>query len=76
MTEIKTVPFIFDIPENTIELEISAKIYQDGKIRTCCSEIRDMANIRKGIVVGEEYDDAHAIYELTDEVKKELGIDG
>ena len=73
---IKTVPFMFDIPENTVELGVVAKIYKDGKIQTCSTEITDLAEVRKGMVAGEEYDDAHAVWCLTEEAKKELGIDG
>ena len=57
---IKTVPFMFDIPENTVELGVVAKIYKDGQIQTCSTEITDLAEVRKGMVAGEEYDDAHA----------------
>lgn len=73
--KIKTVPFMVDIPENTLELVIAAKIYLDGEVRTCTTEIKDMGEIHKGMIAGEEYDEANAIYELSDELKKRLGIE-
>lgn len=45
--EIKTVPFMWDIPENTLEMRIVCKIYEDGEIRTATSTIKDMGEIRK-----------------------------
>lgn len=75
MREIKTVPFMFDIPDGTLELKITAKVYLNGQIQECGTEITDMGEIRKGIVAGEEYNDANAIYTLTDEAKKELGLE-
>lgn len=63
---IKTMPFMFDIPENTLEMRIICKIYEDGEIRTAHSTIKDMGEIRKGMIAGEEYDEAHAVYELVE----------
>lgn len=73
--KIKTVPFMVDIPENTLELKITAKIYINGRIHECGTEITDLTEIRKGMIAGEEYDAANAMYALTDKAKKELGIE-
>lgn len=72
--EIKTVPFMCDIPITALSLEIKAKVFLEGEIRECNAEI-DIEEIRKGMVAGEEWDDAHATWELTDKAKKELEID-
>ena len=73
--EIKTVPFLVDIPENTLELEITAKVYLNGQIQKCSTEITDLTEIRKGMMAGEEYYAANAEFVLTDKAKKELGIE-
>lgn len=72
---IKTVPFLVDIPENTLELEITAKVYINGQILKYGTEITDLTEIRKGMIAGEEYNAANAMYVLTDKAKKELGIE-
>ena len=74
--EIKTMPFMYDIPENTLEMCIVCKIYEDGEIRTATSTIKDMGEIRKGMIAGAEYDEANAVYELVgggeDGISKDL----
>ena len=72
--EIKTVPFMCEIPAATVGLKMTAKVFLNGKVCECVSEV-DIEEIRKGMIVGEEYEDANAIYVLTDEAKKELGLD-
>lgn len=64
--EIKTMPFMFDIPENTLEMRIVCKIYEDGEIRTVHCTIKDMGEIRKGMIAGAEYEEANAVYELVE----------
>lgn len=64
--EIKTVPFMWDIPESTVELEIIAKCYIDGEIKEATSTIKDIGTIRKGMTAGEEYDEANAVYEVAE----------
>lgn len=64
--EIKTVPFMWDIPESTVELEMVAKCYIDGEIKKATSTIKDIGTIRKGMIAGEEYDEANAVYELVE----------
>lgn len=76
MEEIKTVPFITDIPESTISLEINATIFVDGEVKVATLKIDDAGTIRKQMIKGEEYDEENMTYALTDEVKKRLGIDG
>ncbi len=63
---IKIVPFMWDIPESTVELEIIAKCYIDGEIKAATSTIKDIGTIRKGMIAGEEYDEAHALYEIVE----------
>lgn len=64
--EIKTVPFMWDIPESTVELEIIAKCYIDGEIKEATFTIKDISTIRKGMIAGEEYDEANAVYEVAE----------
>lgn len=73
--EIKTMPFMFDIPENTLEIRIVCKIYEDGEIKTVHSTIKDMGEIRKGMIAGAEYDEANAVYELVEGVENAVGTD-
>ena len=70
--EIKTVPFITDIPENTVALEINATIFKDGEIQRMTMTIDDMNTIRNQIIKGQEYEDENVVYMLTDEARKEL----
>ena len=70
--EIKTVPFIIDIPENTVALEINATIFKDGEIQRATMTIDDMNTIRNQIIKGQEYMDENTVYMLTDEARKEL----
>lgn len=72
--EIKTVPFMCDIPVAALSLELKAKVFLNGEVNECNAEI-DIEEIRKGMVAGEEWDDAHATWVLTEKAKKELGID-
>lgn len=74
MEEIKTVPFITDIPESTISLEINATIFVNGELRVATMKIDDAGVIRKQMIKGEEYDVENAVYMLTDEAKEMLGI--
>ena len=73
--KIKTVPFMWDIPENTLEMCIVCKIYEDGEIRTATSTIKDMGEIRKGMIAGAEYDEANAVYELVERGENAVGTD-
>ena len=72
--EIKTVPFITDIPESTISLEINATVFVDGELKVFTLKIDDAGTIRKQMIKGEEYDEEHGQWVLTDEVKELLGI--
>ena len=72
--EIKTVPFMFDIPTTALELEIKAKVFLQGEVRECTTKL-DIEEIRKGMVAGEEWEDANGVWCLTEEAKKELGIE-
>ena len=54
MEEIKTVPFITDIPESTISLEINATIFVDGELQMATMRIDDAGTIRKQMIKGEE----------------------
>ncbi len=74
MEEIKTVPFILDIPENTVALEINATIFVDGELQMATMRIDDAGTIRKQMIKGEEYEDENEVYTLTDEAKEMLGI--
>jgi len=74
MDEIKTVPFITDIPESTISLEINATIFVDGELKVATLKIDDAGIIRKQMIKGEEYDDEHGYWVLTEEAKEQLGI--
>ena len=73
--EIKTVPFITDIPQSTIGLKIEATMYVDGKVVSATMEINDADVIREGMLKGEEWEDENARYALTEEAKKELGLE-
>lgn len=73
MEEIKTVPFITDIPQSTISLEIIATIFVDGELRVATMKIDDAGVIRKQMIKGEEYDDENAVYTLTDAAKVVFG---
>ena len=73
--EIKTVPFMCEIPAATVELKMTAKVFLNGKLYECVSEV-DIEEVRKGMITGGEYEDANTMYTLTDEAKKELGLDG
>lgn len=72
--EIKTVPFITDIPESTISLEINATIFVDGELKVATLKIDDAGTIRKQMIKGEEYDEEYGQWVLTDEAKEQLGI--
>ena len=72
--EIKTVPFITNIPQSTIALKITATIFVDGELHTAITEINSADAIREGMLKGEEWDEEHARWFLTDEVRKELGL--
>lgn len=74
MIEIKTVPFMCDIPVTALSLELKAKVFLNGEVCECNTEI-DIEEIRKGMVAGEEWDDAHGVWCLTDDAKKELGLE-
>ena len=74
MDELKTVPFILDIPENTVALEINATIFKDGEIQRATMTIDDMNTIRNQIIKGQEYVDENEVYTLTDKAKEQLGI--
>ena len=69
MEEIKTVPFITDIPESTISLEINATIFVDGELKVATLKIDDAGIIRKQMIKGQEYEDENAVYTLTDETR-------
>lgn len=69
---IKTVPFITEIPEGTIALEIKATLFVNGKMITANTVINNAAVVQNGILRGYEYDEEHAVYKLTDEYMKEL----
>lgn len=71
--KIKTVPFMWDIPENTLEMHIACKIYEDGEIRTVECTIKDMGEIHKGMIAGAEYDEANAVYELVEGCEDAVG---
>lgn len=70
--QIRTVPFMTDIPEGTIALEINATIFEKGKMVNYQLQIDDSAIIHRQMLEGYQYDEEHEVrYELTDRVKKE-----
>ena len=68
MEEIKTVPFITDIPESTISLEINATIFVDGELQRATMRIDDAGTIRKQMIKGKEYDDEKHEFTVFEEV--------
>lgn len=74
MDEIKTVPFIIDIPESTIMLEINVEMLIGGEVKAATMSIADAGIIRRQMIKGEEYEDEYGQWMLTDEAKEQLGI--
>ena len=72
--EIKTVPFITNIPQSTIGLKITATVFIDGELHTAVTEINSADVIREGMVKGEEWEEENTRWVLTDEARKELGL--
>jgi hypothetical protein len=71
--EIKTVPFLTDVPEGTISIEINVKMLVEGKIVEGKAIIDDSASIHKNMVAGAEYEWDHAVFSLTDKALTEMG---
>ena len=71
--KVKTVPFMIDIPEGTVSLEMKVKMLVKGEIVEAKTIIDDSASIHKNMVAGAEYDMDHAIYTLTDKALTEIG---
>lgn len=69
--EIKTVPFMTYIPESTIALEFTAKIYVNGEVKEATMKIDDAGMIREGMIKGEEYEEENSIWSLYEEMGKE-----
>lgn len=63
--DIKTVPFITNIPINTIKLEINATVIDDDETFTV-QTIISTADVREGMIAGDEWDFQNTKYCLTD----------
>jgi hypothetical protein len=71
-SEVKTLPFITDIPENTIALEIRATILNDDSTTQLATAKLNFSQVREGFLKGDEWADDNTFYKLTDEALKEL----
>lgn len=65
--DIKTVPFITNIPQSTISLKIIATIYVDGELQQAETTIDDAGDIREGMLRGDEWDDENGKYVLNED---------
>lgn len=69
--DVKKVPFITDIPINTIKLEIICTV-MDGEETFDVSCKMDTSDVREGMISGEEYDFNNTVYKLSDEYLNEM----
>lgn len=67
------VPAIIYIPKNCIGMEVTAKIYDGGKVEKAVSTM-DTEAVHEARIQGDEYEDENAYYTLTDKAKEELGL--
>jgi len=72
--QIKTLPFITQVPENAIELTVTAVLLNDDGSKDIVVMKLNFSDIRKGFVKGEEWMDNNGNYVLTEKAKEMLGI--
>ena len=71
--DVKTVPFITNIPINTIKLEINATVMDDDTDETFTVGSKMSAGvIREGMIAGDEWDFKNTKYVLSDEYLENL----
>ena len=68
--DIKTVPFIADIPINTIKLKIAATVMDEDDTFEVTTKI-STADVREGMIAGDEWDFKNTKYVLADNIKGE-----
>jgi hypothetical protein len=71
-SEIKTLAFITDIPENTIALEIRATVLNDDSTTQLATAKLNFSQVREGLLKGDEWIDENTVFKLTDRALKEL----
>ncbi len=65
--DVKTVPFITNIPINTIKLEINATVMDNDTDETFTVGSKMSAGvIREGMIAGDEWDSENTYYALAD----------
>jgi hypothetical protein len=72
--QIKTLPFITQVPENAIELTVAAVLLNDDGSKDTAVMKLNFSDIREGFVKGEEWMDNNGNYVLTEKAKEMLGI--
>jgi hypothetical protein len=72
ISEVKTLPFITEIPENTIALEIRATLLDDDSTTQLATAKLNFSQVREGLLKGDEWETENTVYSLTDKALKEL----
>lgn len=65
--DVNLLPFMCNVPENAIELTITAKILNDDGTTNIAETKLKFSEVREGFVRGEEYDIDHGVFMLADE---------
>jgi len=66
------VPVIINIPDNTVKLEINAKIIDENDEFLTVQSVLKLADITEARIAGEEWEFENVKYCLTDEARAEL----
>lgn len=70
--ELKTVPFMTHIPDNSIKLNIKATLLNNDDTMSQAELNLGLRDIRDGMIDGEEWENENVRYVLTEEGKNYL----
>lgn len=73
--DIKTVPAVVHIPENTVKLTMIAKIIDENDDMVEVKSELKLQDVIRAMADGEDWFPDDAVFTLTDKAKKELGIE-
>lgn len=73
--DIKTVPAVVFIPENTVKLTLIAKILDENDNMVEVKSELKLQDVIRAMADGENWFPDDAVFALTDKAKRELGID-
>lgn len=69
--DIETVPFITHVPKSTIALKIIATIFVNGETHEAEMTLNDAADIRDGMIKGDEWDFENVKYVVNEDALNE-----